>query len=104
MKVAVLQSNYLPWKGYFDIIGSVDAFIFYDEVQYTKNDWRNRNKLYGANGEFWLTIPIDKNAVKQKISEVKIGNSTWQSQHFKSIYLTYKRAPYFSQIEALLHE
>lgn len=104
MRVAILQSNYLPWKGYFDIINSVDTFIYYDEVQYTKNDWRNRNKLYGANGEFWLTIPISKEAVKQKISEVKIENTQWQEQHFKSIYLTYKRTPYFFQIEPLLHE
>ncbi len=104
MRVAVLQSNYLPWKGYFDIINSVDVFVYYDEVQYTKNDWRNRNKLYGKNGEFWLTIPIHKDAVKQKISEVKIGNPVWQEQHFKSIYLTYKRSPFFYQIEPLIHE
>jgi hypothetical protein len=104
MKVAVLQSNYLPWKGYFDIINSVDVFVYYDEVQYTKNDWRNRNKLYGKNGEFWLTIPIHKDAVKQKISEVKIENPAWQEQHFKSIYLTYKRSPFFYQIEPLIHE
>jgi hypothetical protein len=104
MRVAVLQSNYLPWKGYFDIINSVDIFVYYDEVQYTKNDWRNRNKLYGKNGEFWLTIPIQKDAVKQKISEVRIENPSWQEQHFKSIYLTYKRSPFFHQIEPLIHE
>ncbi|SFF28366.1 WbqC family protein [Thermoflexibacter ruber] len=104
MRVAVLQSNYLPWKGYFDIINSVDVFVYYDEVQYTKNDWRNRNKLYGKNGEFWLTIPIHKDAVKQKISQVRIENPFWQEQHFKSIYLTYKRSPFFHQIEPLIHE
>ena len=58
-KIAILQSNYIPWKGYFDIINSVDEFIFYDEMQYTKNDWRNRNKIKTQNGLLWLSIPIE---------------------------------------------
>ena len=58
-KVAILQSNYIPWKGYFDIIDSVDEFIFYDEMQYTKNDWRNRNKIKTQSGLIWLTIPCE---------------------------------------------
>ena len=49
-KIAILQSNYIPWKGYFDLIGSVDTFVFYDEMQYTKRDWRNRNKIKTRNG------------------------------------------------------
>jgi len=57
-RIAILQSNYIPWKGYFDIINSVDEFILYDEVQYTKNDWRNRNRIKTANGPLWLTIPV----------------------------------------------
>jgi len=55
-RVAILQSNYIPWKGYFDIIGMVDEFIIYDEVQYTKNDWRNRNKIKTPTGAQWITI------------------------------------------------
>ena len=62
MKAVVLQSNYLPWKGYFDLIHDADVFVFYDEVQYTKNDWRNRNRIYSKNGLQWLTIPIAKAA------------------------------------------
>ena len=57
MKVAILQSNYIPWKGYFDIINSVDLFIFHDDLQYTKNDWRNRNKIKTENGLKWLSVP-----------------------------------------------
>lgn len=104
MKVVVLQSNYIPWKGYFDLINDADVFVYYDEVQYTKNDWRNRNKIYSANGEQWLTIPILKDAVKQKISEVKIMDNSWQQLHHKSIYYAYKKAPFFSQIEPLINE
>ena len=102
MKAVVLQSNYLPWKGYFDLIHDADVFVFYDEVKYTKNDWRNRNKIYSKNGLQWLSIPIAKDAVKQKISEVKITDSTWQQLHFDSLYFAYKRAPYFEQLEKLL--
>ena len=58
MKVAIIQSNYIPWKGYFDIIRDVDLFVFYDDVQYTVRDWRNRNKIKGRDGELWLTVPV----------------------------------------------
>lgn len=102
MKVVVLQSNYLPWRGYFSLIKSADIFCFYDEVQYTKNDWRNRNKIYSKNGLFWITIPIDKNAVKKKISEVEISDSNWRNLHYKSIIQCYNKAPFFFQLEFLL--
>lgn len=101
MKVVILQSNYIPWKGYFDLIQDADTFVFYDEVQYTKNDWRNRNKIYTKNGLQWLTIPVSKEAVNGKISEVKLSPE-WQELHFKSLYLGYKSAPYFFQLEALI--
>jgi hypothetical protein len=91
----------VPWKGYFDLIHDADVFVFYDEVQYTKNDWRNRNKIYTKNGLQWLTIPVNKEAVNGKISEVKL-NPDWQELHFKSLYLGYKSAPHFSQLEPLI--
>lgn len=99
-KVAILQSNYIPWKGYFDIIASVDEFIFYDEVQYTKNDWRNRNKIKTAQGLKWLSIPCETKGLishEQKISETKITDKIWHKKHFKSIENTYSKAPYFKE-------
>ena len=92
MKVVILQSNYIPWKGYFELIKDADTFCFYDEVQYTKNDWRNRNKILGPNGMFWLTIPIEKEAVKDKISNAVITNSSWQEKHFRTIEQTYAKS------------
>ncbi len=65
MKVAVLQSNYIPWKGYFDIIHDVDLFIFYDDVQFTKNDWRNRNLIKKNNGSARITILVGKDVNRQ---------------------------------------
>jgi hypothetical protein len=103
MKVVVLQSNYIPWKGYFDLINDADLFIFYDEVQYTKNDWRNRNQICTKNGLQWLTIQIYKDAVNGKISDVKLSPQ-WQDLHFKSLYLGYKSAPQFKQLEELMYD
>lgn len=97
-KVAILQSNYIPWKGYFDIISSVDEFIFYDEMQYTKNDWRNRNKIKTSNGLQWLSIPIlTKGHISNnvKIVDAKIVDKKWANSHWNTIKQFYKKAPYF---------
>lgn len=104
MKAVVLQSNYLPWKGYFDLIYESDIFVFYDEVQYTKNDWRNRNRIYGANGLHWLTIPVPRSSVHLKISQVEITDPYWQARHFKSIRFAYESFPYYARIEPFLKE
>ncbi len=93
-KVVVLQSNYIPWKGYFDLIHDADTFIFYDDVQYTKNDWRNRNKIITAAGPRWLTIPTGIDA-KRLVCEVELRDSTWQAAHWETIRQNYRRAPYF---------
>ena len=104
MKAVILQSNYIPWKGYFDLIHDADVFIYYDEVQYTKNDWRNRNRIYTKNGLQWLTIPIGLEAVKHKISEVIIRDHQWQQQHYKALSMGYAKAPFIQQMKPLLEE
>lgn len=104
MRVVVLQSNYLPWKGYFDLIQNADLFVHYDEVQYTKNDWRNRNRICSRQGLNWLTIPVSREAVKLKISEVCLPAPRWQEDHYKTLFHCYRPAPYFAQIEPLLDD
>lgn len=94
-RVAILQSNYIPWKGYFDIIGSVDEFVLYDDMQYTKNDWRNRNKIKTQNGLQWLTIPVKQDSLSQKINETVITQPNWNIQHWKSLAQNYAKAPHF---------
>ncbi len=95
-RVAVLQSNYLPWKGYFDIINDVDLLVFYDDVQYTKNDWRNRNRIKTAAGPAWLTVPAG-NDIDRRIFEVRLPDSRWQLKHWKSLQQNYSRSPCFDQ-------
>ncbi|MFL2845758.1 MAG: WbqC family protein [Candidatus Puniceispirillaceae bacterium] len=102
-KVAILQSNYIPWRGYFDILSNADEFILYDEVQYTKNDWRNRNKIKTAGGSIWLTIPVLSSS-SMRISDVQIVNSFWQKKHYKSITESYSKAPFYKQVKPMLEE
>jgi len=102
LRAAVLQSNYIPWKGYFDIIHDVDLFVFYDEVQYTKNDWRNRNRIQAKQGLKWLTIPCGYD-ITRKIYEVKIKNEfPWQKNHYESLISAYEKAPFFKKYRDFL--
>ncbi len=96
MKIAAIQSSYIPWKGYFDIINDVDIFIFLDDVKYTKNSWRNRNQLKDRNGKFWITIPVSKRSTNKSINEVQPLNDLWQSKHWKTIQSVFGQAKYFS--------
>jgi hypothetical protein len=102
-KVAILQSNYIPWKGYFDMIAAVDEFILYDDMQYTRRDWRNRNQIKTPQGVQWLTVPVQvKGKYDQKIKETAIDGSDWAIAHWKALAQNYRRAPFFDEIAAWL--
>jgi hypothetical protein len=104
-RLAIVQSNYIPWKGYFDLINSVDEFILFDDVQYTRHDWRNRNKIKTAHGVIWLTIAIEvKGRFFQKIREARASDRHWQATHWKSITQAYSKARYFAQYRECLEE
>jgi hypothetical protein len=93
-RVAVLQSDYIPWKGYFDLINCVDEFVLYDTAQFTKNDWRNRNRIKTERGAMWLTIPVIHN-FGQTIQETQVRDARWASKHWRSIVQYYSKAPCF---------
>ncbi len=98
-KVAIVQSNYIPWKGYFDMIAAVDEFILYDDMQYTRRDWRNRNQIKTPTGLLWLTVPVKvKGKYNQTIKETEVDGNSWLMQHQKSIIQNYKKAPYFNDV------
>ena len=102
-RVAVLQSNYIPWKGYFDIIREVDLFIFYDDLQFTKNDWRNRNRIKSAHGTEWLTIPVGQ-GTDRLICEVSIGDPRWQQKHWRTLQQNYGACPHFARYRPLFED
>ncbi len=98
-KVAILQSNYIPWKGYFDLIAAVDEFILYDDMQYTRRDWRNRNQIKTPQGLQWLTVPVlVKGKYHQKIRDTEIDGLDWGLLHWKTLAQNYRRAPHFNEI------
>lgn len=102
-KVAIIQSNYIPWKGYFDIIHDVDLFIFYDDVQFTKNDWRNRNRIKTSNGPLWLTVPVGQD-LDRRICDVTLPDARWAAKHYKTLVQNYGKAPYFESYRPFLEE
>ena len=105
MIAVILQPSYIPWRGYFDQIRRADLFIFYDDVQYDKHGWRNRNQIKTAQGKQWLTIPVHSSGVTQgvPIKAVKIDQSKpWAKNHLKALTVSYSKAPCFKQYLPLL--
>ena len=104
-RLAAVQSCYIPWKGYFDLLASVDHFVLYDDVQYTKNDWRNRNRSKTRSGPRWITIPVRTTGrFGQKIQEAEIDGSGWAARHVRILRDAYARAPAFRQLSPWLEE
>lgn len=104
-KVLITQSNYIPWKGYFDAINMVDDVVLYDDMQYTKRDWRNRNKIKTANGAQWITIPVEvKGKFFQKINETQISEKGWAQDHWKTILHNYRKAPCFDEMKIFFED
>lgn len=102
-KVAILQSNYIPWKGYFDLIAAVDEFILYDDMQYTRRDWRNRNLIKTPTGGQWLSVPVQvKGKYLQKIRDTQIDGDNWRQNHWHRLTHNYHQAPHFKGITAWL--
>jgi hypothetical protein len=101
--VAILQSSYVPWKGYFDMMRLADEFILYDEVQYTRRDWRNRNLLKSPNGVRWLTIPVHvRGRYFQRIDETLVSEPAWADRHWATLVGWYSRAPFFKRYRPAL--
>jgi hypothetical protein len=97
-KVLITQSNYIPWKGYFDAINMASEFVIYDDVQYTRRDWRNRNKIKTPHGTQWLSIPVDvKGKFSQKINETIVSERDWAAKHWQTIVHNYSKATYFRE-------
>jgi len=104
-RILITQSNYIPWKGYFDAINMVDEFVLYDDMQYTKRDWRNRNKIKTANGTKWLTIPVEvKGKYFQKIKETQISDKNWNIDHWNIIKNAYSKTPFFNEYKNYFEE
>lgn len=104
-RVAIVQPNYIPWKGYFDLIRAVDEFVLLDNVQYTRRDWRNRNRIKTAQGVQWLSIPVQvKSRYLQLINETEISDPDWARAHWKILAHNYGRAPHFETFRSAVED
>lgn len=99
MKVLITQSNYIPWKGYFDAIAKVDVVVLYDDMQYTKRDWRNRNIIKTEKGLKWMSIPVEvKGKYFQKINETRISDKNWNTSHINLLKQNYRNATCYYEV------
>ncbi len=104
-KIIITQSNYIPWKGYFDSINMADEFVLYDDMQYTRRDWRNRNQIKTKDGLKWLSIPVEvKGKYFQKINETKVSESDWGEKHWNTILHNYSKAKFFNEYKIIFEE
>ena len=102
MRICIIQSCYIPWKGFFDLIGRCDEYVVFDSAQYVRRHWHNRNRIKTANGVEWLTIPvIVKGRFDQSIDGVEI-EKPWAEKHWRAIELAYKRAAFFDQFAPMV--
>ena len=98
--VGIIQSNYIPWRGYFEFISKCDLFILLDDVQYTRRDWRNRNKIRTNRGDVWLTIPLKQTGnFEAKINEMEVSDPIWDRRHFDTLRAGYRTAKFWNKYE-----
>ena len=105
VKAVILQSSYIPWLGYFDLINQADVFVFLDDVQWTTRDWRNRNRVRTPEGWSWLTVPVQlsKPHYEYSVKDVEIDDSrNWQEKHLRTLKSWYKKTPYFDEVYSLI--
>jgi len=94
MRVAIVQSSYVPWKGYFDLIRSSDHFILLDDVQYSRGDFRNRNQVKTAAGLKWITIPLRHSGTfPALVRDMQVSDPGWNERHYATIEQSYRGSP-----------
>lgn len=104
-RIAIVQSSYIPWKGYFDLINSVDEFVLFDDVQYTRRDWRNRNRIKTSTGPAWLSIPVNsKGHFESPIKAIRVDDPAWPARHWRTIAANYARAAHFRSYSPALEQ
>ena len=104
-RIAIVQSSYIPWKGYFDLIRRVDEFVLLDDAQFTRRSWRNRNRIKTAHGLKWLTIPVEtKGKYHQAVKDIRVCDPVWHRKHWASLYHAYSKSPCFSQYAPRIEE
>lgn len=103
MKLAIMQPYFFPYIGYFQLLNAVDKFVFYDDVNYIKGGWINRNRLFLAGAVRYITVPLAGASSFEKISKicVKTGDE-WVKSMLSSVSQSYCKAPFYKPVQDLL--
>ena len=109
MNITIMQPGYLPWLGFFELMAHVDLFVYFNDVQYTRRDWRNRNRVKTANGVVWLTVPVVSAPRETTINQIRVNyQQPWVQKHLKTIEVSYRKAlyfqPFFDELSATLNQ
>ncbi len=103
MKCAIMQPNYMPWSGYFNLILESDVFVFYDDVQFEKGSWQNRNRILLNGKAHWITVPAHRNELKQLIKDIRIEDGThWREKQVRVLEQTYSKHPHSKGLTEIL--
>jgi hypothetical protein len=106
MKTAIMQPYFFPYIGYFQLINSVDIFVIYDKIQYTKKGWINRNRILLNKKESMITLPIKKDSDFLNVNE-RFLSDNWLIESIKILNLVreaYRKAPYFDMVYPIINE
>ena len=106
MKIAIMQPYFMPYIGYFQLIAAVDKFVIYDNIQYTKKGWINRNRVLVNGSEHYISLPIKKDSDYLNVNERFLAES-WQVDKKKMLNRikgSYSKAPYFIETFELIEK
>jgi len=99
MKCAIMQPHYMPWCGYFNLLAKVDVFVIYDDVQFEKQSWQNRNRILLNGASHWITVPVHRSSLQQTIDTVEVeSGSRWREKQFRLLQQTYSKHPYAAEM------
>lgn len=105
MKIAIMQPYFFPYIGYFQLINSVDFFVVYDDVNFIKRGWINRNNILVNNSSFLFCIPLQNSSQNKLINEISIIElNKWKLDFLKTIIINYKKSPFFEQVYPLIEK
>lgn len=103
-KCCIMQPTYFPWVGYFDLIDQSDYFVFYDDVQFSKQSWQSRNRIKTANGIININIPIKKAKLNTHLNKIEINNQNhWKKKQLKTLKQAYGKTPFFAEIYSFIN-
>jgi hypothetical protein len=104
MKIAVMQPYLFPYIGYFQLLNAVDKFVVFDDVNFIKKGWINRNNILVNRQKYLFTVPLKDASQNRLINEVEIADGDWQEKFLKTLTQSYKKAEFFDETFALIEK